>query len=101
MQQPATAPQGIPAILQALAVGGQPNGNIAQLPTPMNPAAIATPGANPMMPSPVQPSAPGLPQSGAVDPLTGALASTNPEQLQMILQALMQTGAFNATAMPG
>lgn len=96
MQQ--TSPQGIDAILQALAVGGQPTGQIGKLPSPVNPqaqlaaqAALGTPsgqGQVGQMPA-------GMPQSGATDPLQAALMDANPEQLNMILEALLRGGAFN------
>jgi hypothetical protein len=102
MQSGQTAPQGIDAILSALSVGGQPNGQLGKLPSAVNP--INSPG--PM----VQPGGgiipqstdmlQGLPQSGATDPLSGALGDLNPEMLQMIIQALLQGGAFNQGTPP-
>lgn len=93
MNTPA-APQGIDAILSALSTGGLPNGNIANLPAPAVPQ-----GALPAQPG--IPSMPGMPQAGAMDPLAGGMNELNPEMLQMIIQALMQGGAFNGQPQGG
>lgn len=97
---PAPQPQGIDAILAALQSGGQPNGNIANLPPPVNaqtgitaldPAAQAASVGSSTGPIP-----PGLPQMGATDPLAGGgMADLNPAMVQAIVEALMRSGAFN------
>lgn len=82
-QQPQGGNQGLDEILQALAMGGQPLGEIANMPSamPANPNAIAN--VNPMQ--------------GQVG---NVLDQVTPEQLQMIIEALSQ-GAFNSAPNTG
>lgn len=97
MQAPAQ-PQGIDAILAALGTGGQPNGQIGKMAPPIN-AQTGITALDPTMQPPIagapQGMPPGMPQAGAVDPMAGAMGDVNPQMVQMIIQALMQGGAFN------
>ena len=80
MQMPAMQPQpqGIDAILQALALGGQPVGNMGKMPMGIN-----------------QPSMPNInPAQEATIPVQG-------DQMRLILEALMRNGAFNQTTSVG
>jgi hypothetical protein len=81
------SPQGLEAIMAALATGGQPMGNIAQAPNPMLP--------NTGQPIPQMPAMPQGGAMGAVDPLQAGLAEMDPQMLQIILQAMAQGGLFN------
>lgn len=99
---------GINGILSALALGGQPTGQIANLPNPLTPQANAVPpaggGQAGTIPSGVAGAPAAMPdalmtQGGqGADPLTELLMA-NPEQAQMIIQALMG-GAFNQNPDP-
>lgn len=82
-------PQGLESILQALSLGGQPTGNIANLPPPT--AVQQQPGA-------------GVPPTGGAaslpDPVQQLLAA-NPGQAEIILEALAAAGVFNAAPTAG
>lgn len=95
---PTAQPQGIESILQALAIGGQPIGQLGKLPGPMAAPSGAYPAST--QPSPSTPGAAAAISTGAADPLQAALADATPEQLQLILQALLG-GAFNQQVPPG
>lgn len=93
MQQPMSSAQGIPAILQALETGGMPNGNLGKLPSP------AMPNLNAMAQAPNGAAMPqGIPgvQGASVDPLQAGMQEANPQLLQLLLDALLRGGAFNA-----
>lgn len=101
MMPGAAAPQGLEAIMAALGTGGMPNGQLGKIPSGVNPVASPNPAAAPNggmvsgtggAPMPI----PGMPQQGAMDPMAGAMGEIDPQMLQMILQALMQGGAFNS-----
>lgn len=97
------SPQGIEAIMAALGTGGMPNGQLGKMPTGVNPTNAPNPAAAPNggMVSTQGGAAmpiPGMQQQGAMDPMGGAMGELSPQLLQMILQALMQGGAFNQQA---
>lgn len=77
-RQMGAGPQGLEAIMAALATGGAPMGNMAQAQTPMQPPMQGMPMAG----------------AGAFDPLAAEQAggAINPQMLEMIIQALMSGG---------
>lgn len=81
--QPSGGNQGLDQILQALAIGGQPLGEIANMQSPLT-AGIpqANSQANPQA-NPIQGQI-----GNVMDQLT-------PDQLQLIMEALSQQGIFN------
>lgn len=85
-------PPGIESILAALQTGGQPMGQLGKIPSPV------TPGAQPI--SPAVPTQAGMPQMGTASPLQGGMGDIDPAMLNMILEALMRGGAFNAQQAP-
>lgn len=99
MQPAAPQPQGIDAILAALGTGGMPNGKLGQMPGPLDPMANPMPAATPAGGMVATGGGAAMPipgmQMGATDPMGGAMNEINPQMLQMILQALLQGGAFN------
>lgn len=77
-----TTPPGLESIIQALAIGGQPLGNISRLPGPLGAEGSPQPGLPPITPNAVQPPVPGL-------------EGVTQDQLALILQALTSQGLFN------
>lgn len=82
-------------------------GQLGKVPVGVNPSApavgmpaMAGPGAVPAMPMEGAMPAPGT-QAGASDPLATALSALQPEQIQLILNALLRGGAFNSQVQPG
>ncbi len=107
---PTTPPNpGIDSIMQALAVGGQPLGQMGKLPSGINPSQgdMTSPaphgqGRNAQsqpIPAPGQSPLPGQAGVGP-NPTQTALANIDPQQLQLIIQALLG-GAFNPQPDPG
>jgi len=77
---------GIDAILQALALGGQPLGNLAQQPIGINPSAQDGVSQQPV---PTQ-----------NNPALAAAAPIQGDQIQALLEALLGGGAFNNGGVP-
>lgn len=85
--------KGLDAILQALALGGQPLGNLGQIPTGVNPSEVPMQGMNPMNTA--------LPDeamaTGSQNPAMSGVAPVQQDQIMAILQALLQRGGgFNS-----
>lgn len=94
---------GLEAILQALLLGGQPLGNLGQVPTGINPSApsVSPLGSNGRT-DPSQPSSPTETQGLPFNPARIATSPVQNPQISAILQALLQNGAggFNLGSLP-
>lgn len=80
----ASAPQGLDAITAALAIGGQPTGQISNLPSPVGLAGVSA-----GLPPQQVPGAPAGPLPATGNPIQGALADANPDQIELIIQAVL------------
>lgn len=86
---------GLPAVMEALASGGLPQGNLAQLPSPLPGSqgpAQPLPGSNPNVP---------LPNTGIVGPnINSGAQELTPDIIEMIVAGLLRQGMFNQGTTP-